>query len=166
MVSEFLPHQKSRKKCFWRWFRKDIKIAWIYNFHKLYYTVAFLWDRLPEPTQGPTLGSQLESILAIKLLENSLLNQMNMALVENVNVLETCIEAVSSKSWNVSGNLMKKYSSTVNFYFRWSNWTFNVRIGCENRNMQRNTFSIRTAIRICNSSTSSGSKKWIKKVWN
>ena len=25
------------------------------------------------------------------------LNQMNMALVENVNVLETCIEAISSK---------------------------------------------------------------------
>ena len=46
---------------------------------------------------GPTLGSQLESILAIKLLEDSLLNQMNMALVENVNVLETCMEAVTSE---------------------------------------------------------------------
>ena len=43
------------------------------------------------------MGSQLEKILAINLLENSLLNQMNMALVENVNVLETCMEAVTSK---------------------------------------------------------------------
>ena len=43
------------------------------------------------------MGSQLESILAIKLLEDSLLNQMNMALVENVNVLETCMEAVTSE---------------------------------------------------------------------
>merc|ERR1712156_957328 len=51
---------------------------------------------------APTLGSQLGTLVAIKLLENSLLNQMNMAIVENVNVLNTCIEAVENDQTGLS----------------------------------------------------------------